>query len=73
LKEYKQETWWDIWQYELVNLKEWDDGRTLEIWILWGYDTERQKQRWIHTVEIEERRNPDYFQEIIKRYNLVIE
>ena len=73
LKEYKQETWWDNWIYELVNLKEWEDGRTLEIGILWGYDTERQKQRWVHTVEIEERRNPKFFQEIVKRYNLVID
>lgn len=73
LKEFKIETWWDIWKYDLVNLKEWEDGRTLEIGILSGYDEEKWKQKWKHTVLIEERLNPNYFQEIVKRYNLVIE
>lgn len=73
LREYSLENWWEIWKYSLVNLKEWEDGRTLEIGILWNYDTEKQKQRWVHTVEIEERRNPKFFQEIVQRYNLVID
>lgn len=73
VKAYKQETAGDTWRYELMKLNEWEDGRTLIIWFMWNYDMDRQKQKWTHVVEIEERQNPDYFQEIIKRFNLVID
>jgi hypothetical protein len=56
-----------------MRLKEWEDGRTIVMWFMWNYDLEKQKQRWSHVVEIEERQNPDYFQEIVKRFNLVID
>ena len=73
LKAYKQETAWDIWKYELMKLNERENWRTLVVWIMWNYDVERQKQRRVHAVEIEERQNPAYFQEIIKRFSLVID
>lgn len=73
MKQYKQETAWDIGRYELMKLYEWEDGRSLIIWFMGNYDMEKQKQRRTHAVEIEERQNPDYFQEIIKRFNLVID
>ena len=36
------------------------------------YDEQAMKIRYSHAVEIEERQNPEYFQEIAKRFNLVI-
>lgn len=73
LKAYKQETAGDYWKYELMKLNEREDWRTLVVWIMWNYDIERQRQKRVHAVEIEERQNPSYFQEIIKRFNLVID
>lgn len=73
MKEYRQETAWDTWRYELMRLKEWEDWRTLVLWFMGNYDTEKNKQKWSHVIEIEERQNPDYFQEIVKRFNLVID
>ena len=73
LKAYKQETAGDYWKYELMKLNEREDWRTLVVWIMWNYDVEKQKQRRVHAVEIEERQNPAYFQEIIKRFSLVID
>lgn len=72
MKEYRQQTQWDSGVYELMRLKEWEDGRTIVMWFMWNYDLEKQKQKRSHVVEIEERQNPDYFQEIVKRFNLVI-
>lgn len=73
LKEYRQEKQWENGIYELMRLNEWEDWRTMVLWFMENFDTERQKQRWSHVVEIEERLNPDYFQEIVKRFNLVID
>lgn len=72
LKEYKQETAGDTWKYELMKLNEWEDGRTMVIWFMQKYDEQAMKIRYSHAVEIEERQNPEYFQEIAKRFNLVI-
>ena len=73
MKEYRQETAWDTWKYELMRLKEWEDGRTLVLWFMGNYDTEKNKQKFSHVIEVEEKQNPDYFQEIVKRFNLVID
>jgi hypothetical protein len=73
INEYRQQTQWDNGIYELMRLKEWEDGRTIVMWFMWNYDLEKQKQKRSHVVEIEERQNPDYFQEIVKRFNLVID
>lgn len=69
LKAYRQEEYWNEWVFELMRVYEREDWRQVNIWIMKTDD-------WIkrtHAVEIEERQNPEYFQEIIKRYNLVIE
>lgn len=73
MKEYRQEKQWDNGIYELMRLNEWEDWRTMVLWFMENFDTERQKQRWSHVIEIEERLNPDYFQEIVKRFNLLID
>lgn len=73
MKEYRQETQWDKGVYELMKLNEWENWRTMVLWFMGNYDIERQKQRRSHVIEIEERQNPDYFQEIVKRFNLVID
>ena len=73
LKEYRQETAGDTWKYELMKVNEREDWRTLVIGIMKKFDVEKSKViRW-HAVEVSEKKNPDYFQEIIKRFNLVIE
>ena len=73
MKEYRQEKQWDNGIYELMRLNEWEDWRTMVLGFMENFDTERQKQRWSHVIEIEERLNPDYFQEIVKRFNLLID
>ena len=47
-----------------------EDGRQINIWIM-VQDNDGIKRT--HAVDIEERQNPEYFQEIIKRFNLVID
>ena len=73
LKEYKTETAGDYGKYELMKVNERADGRTIVIWIMKNFDTENAKVRWCHAVEIEERLNPAYFQEVVDRFNLIIE
>lgn len=73
LKEYKQETWWDVGRYEFVKLYERECWRSLVLWFLWNYDLEHNRQRRSHVITIDEWKNEEYFQEIIKRYNLAIE
>ena len=73
LKQYRQETAWDHGKFELMKLNEWEDGRSMIIWFMGNYDLEHSRQKRVHAVEIEERQNPDYFQEIAKRFNLVID
>lgn len=73
MKEYKQETWWDIWKFEFIKLHERECWKSLVLWFLWNYDLEHNRQRRSHVITIDERKNPEYFQEIIKRYNLAIE
>lgn len=73
LKVYRQQNTWDEWKYSLIKVNEWEDWRCLILWIEGSYDLEHSRQRWLHVVEIEERCNPEYFQEIVKRFNLVID
>lgn len=72
-KQYRQEKAGDTWKYELMRVKEREDGRTMVIWFMEKYDEQTGKIRWSHAVEIEERLNPEYFQEIADRFNLVID
>lgn len=70
LKEYRQETQWEKWVYELMRTYEWQDWRTINIWIM---STRNNELKRTHAVSIDEKENPEYFQEIIKRFNLVID
>lgn len=72
-KMYRQEKAWENWKYELMRLKEWEDWRTMVIWFMEKYDETTWKIKRSHAVEIEERQNPDYFQEIADRFSLVID
>lgn len=68
LKEFEiKNGWW--YNYEVVNLGFYQDWRVLEIWIIdWLKDNGQTKRS--QTVEIEERLNPIYFKELLKRYKL---
>ena len=73
LKQYRIETAWDNGKYELMKVNSREDGRSIVIWIMKSFDTENARVKRSHAVEIEERCNPDYFQEVIDRFNLVID
>lgn len=73
MKSYRQEKAWDTWRFELMRLKEWEDWRTMVIWFMEKFDEQTGKYKRSHAVEIEERLNPSYFQEIADRFNLVID
>ena len=73
LKAYRQEKAWDNGIYELMRVNEREDGRTMVIWFMERFDEQLGKYKWSHAVEIEERQNPEYFQEIAKRFKLVID
>lgn len=73
LKQYKIETAGDYGKYELMKVNSREDGRSIVIWIMKSFDTEKARVTRSHSVEIEERCNPDYFQEVVDRFNLVIE
>lgn len=70
LDEYNIKSWNIGNKFEVVNYHHRETWRTLEIGILDGikenWDTRRKQ-----TIEIEESQNPEYFQEILKRYNLL--
>lgn len=70
LKEYRQQNYWNEWVYELMRSYDREDGKQINIWIM---TTENNEIKRTHAVDIEERENPDYFQEIVKRFNLVID
>lgn len=68
LKEFEiKNGWW--YNYEVVNLSFYQDWRVLEIWIMdWVKDNGQTKRS--KTIDIEERQNPLYFKELLKRYKL---
>lgn len=70
LKEYRQQNYWNEWTYDLMRTYEWEDGRQVNIWIMVQENNEIKRT---HAVDIVEKKNPDYFQEILKRFNLVID
>ena len=55
----------DSWNYEVMKINRWENGRTLIIGIL---DQKDKKVFHSHVVEIVESLNPDYFRECIMRY-----
>lgn len=68
LKEFEiKNGWW--YNYEVVNLSFYQDWRVLEIWIIdWVKDNGQTKRS--KTIDIEERQNPLYFKELLKRYKI---
>lgn len=68
LKEFEIKNWW-WYNFEVVNLSFYQDGRVLEIWILDGLKENGQTKR-SQTIDIEERQNPMYFKELLRRYKL---
>ena len=68
LKEFEIKNGWG-YNFEVVNLSFYQDWRVLEIWIIdWLKDNWQTKRS--QTVDIEERQNPIYFKELLKRYKL---
>lgn len=68
LKEFEIKHGWGYY-HEVVNLSFYQDGRVLEIWIMDGNKEDGQTRR-SQTIDIEERQNPLYFKELLKRYKL---
>ena len=56
--------------YQLLKLNHWEDWRTMVLWIEGMFDIETKRQKREQVIEIEERRNPTYFQEVAKRFNV---
>lgn len=60
---------WGVWhyEYEIANIKEREKGRTMQIWFI-DTDPQTNKTKWRHSVEIEERHNPTFFEEMLNKY-----
>ena len=67
VEEMRNETWWvGHYQYEIVNIKSRVDGRTMQIWF---QDTDvNDKIKWRKSILIEEKENPEFFQEMLQKY-----
>lgn len=68
LEDMRNENWWwyNPYKYEIANIKNRADWRTLLIWFR-DVDSE-WKTKWRHSVLIEEKNNPDFFQEMLDKY-----
>ena len=68
LEDMRNENWWwyNPYRYEIANIKNRVDWRTLLIWFR-DVDSE-WKTKWRHSVLIEEKNNPDFFQEMLDKY-----
>ena len=69
IKEDKKR-WWD-WNYVIVKVNQWTKWNTVVLGFDDGWDIETKKQKLSKVIEIEERKNPDYYKEIINRYNFI--
>jgi hypothetical protein len=54
------------YQYEIANIKSWVDGRTMQIWFQDTDVNDKVKRR--HSIVIEEKDNPEFFQEMMQKY-----
>lgn len=68
LRDWEIKNWW-WYQFEVVNLSFYISWRVLEIWIL-NWTKDNGETRRAKTIEIDERFNPIYFKELLKRYKL---
>lgn len=68
LEDMRNENWWwyNPYRYEIANIKSRSDWRTLLIWFR-DVDSEWKTKRR-HSVLIEEKNNPDFFQEMMQKY-----
>jgi len=68
LEDMRNENWWwyNPYKYEIANIKNRADWRTLLIWFR-DVDSEWKTKRR-HSVLIEEKNNPDFFQEMMQKY-----
>lgn len=67
LQEMRNENWLaGHYQYEIANIKNRADGRTMQIWFR-DIDT-NDKLKWRKSVLIEEKYNPEFFEEMILKY-----
>ena len=58
--------WWH-YQYEIANIKQLEEWRAMQIWF---QDTNiNDKTIRLHSVVIEERKNPEFFEEMLKKYS----
>ena len=67
-EDMKYENWWwyNPYKYEIVNVKNWEWGRTMQIWFR-DIDIDWKTKRK-HSVLIEEVYNPDFFNEMLEKY-----
>lgn len=67
IEDMRNETWWvGHYEYEIVNIKNREDWRTMQIWF---NDTDiNDKTKWRHSILIEEKQNPEFFQEMMRKY-----
>lgn len=67
IEEMRNENWMvGHYEYEIANIKNWEDGRTMQIWFR-DVDSEG-KTKWRKSIVIEEVYNPDFFQEMMEKY-----
>lgn len=68
LEDMRNENWWwyNPYRYEIANIKSWADWRTLLIWFRDTDENWKTKRR--HSVLIEEKQNPEFFQEMMDKY-----
>ena len=58
--------WYNPYKYEIVNVKSWEHGRTMQIWFR-DIDIDWKTKRR-YSVLIEEIYNPDFFKEMLEKY-----
>ena len=64
IKNNMQWEWSD--RYELANVKEWDNWRTMQLGIMYTNNDNKLKRK--NSVVIEENQNPEFFEEMLKKY-----
>lgn len=67
-EDMRNENWWwyNPYKYEIVNVKNWEWWRTMQIWFR-DIDIDWKTKRK-HSVLIEEVYNPDFFNEMLEKY-----
>ena len=68
IEDFRNENWWwyNPYKYEIANIKNRADWKTLLIWFR-DIDSE-WKTKWRHSVLIEEVYNPEFFNEMMQKY-----